>query len=139
MNEDRPMLIARISAEISALADLSEVCRWLIECQYNPLRLDADHLPALGRHSWLRVARPVTAPRAVFCTLWLVEEAEGGGCLVAGTLRFVGHPTASAVRLSFDGRAVPTGREDRAALQLPELIAASIGRPRDLSYGAMAS
>ena len=133
------MLIARTSAEISAFADLGDVCRWLIECQYNPLRVDAGHLPALGQHTWLRVARPVTAPRAVLCTIWLVEEAEGGGCLVAGTLRFVGHPTASEVRLSFDGRAIPTGQEDRAALQLVELIAASIGRPRDLNYGEMAS
>lgn len=132
------MLIARTSAEISALADLSDVCRWLIECQYNPLRVDAGHLPALGQHSWLRVARPVTAPRAVLCTIWLVEEAEGG-CLIAGILRFVGHPTASDVRLSFDGRAVPTGQEDRTALQLLELIAASIGRPRDLCYGELAS
>jgi len=33
--------------------------------QYNPVRLDADHLPAIGQHSWLRVAVPVTAPRAV--------------------------------------------------------------------------
>jgi hypothetical protein len=139
MNEDRLRLVARISAEINALADLSEVCRWLIECQYDPPRLDADRLPALGRHSWLRVARPVTAPRAVLCTLWLVECGEGGGCLVAGTLRFVGHPTASEVRLTFDGRAIPTGREDRAALQLVELIAASIGRPRDLTYGEKAS
>jgi hypothetical protein len=139
MNEDRLMLVARISAEITTLADLSEVCGWLIECQYNPLRLDADRLPALGRHSWLRVARPVTAPRAVLCTLWLVEYGEGGGCLVAGALRFVGHPTGSDVRLSFDGRSVPTGREDRAALQLLELIAASIGRPPGLDYGAMAS
>ena len=133
------MLIARTSAEISAFADLSDVCRWLIECQYNPLRVDAGHLPALGQHTWLRVARPVTAPRAVLCTIWLVEEAEGGGCLVAGTLRFVGHPTASEVRLSFDGRAIPTGQEDSAALQLVELIAASIGRPRDLTYGEKAS
>jgi hypothetical protein len=139
MNEDHPLLIARMSAEISALGDVSEACRWLIECQYSPLRLDADHLPAIGRHSWLRVARPVTAPRAVLCTLWLIEEAEGGGCLVAGTLRFVGHPTASNVRLSFDGRAVPTGREDSAALQLLQLIASSIGRPRTVDYGEMAS
>jgi hypothetical protein len=139
MNEDRPMLVARISAEISALTDLSDVCRWLIECQQNPLRVDADHLPALGQHSLMRVARPVTAPRAVLCTLWLVEEADGGGCLVAGILRFVGHPTASGVRLSFEGRTVPTGRGDRTAFQLLELIAASIGRTRTVAYGEMAS
>src|ERR1700730_7093603 len=139
MNEDRPMLVARISAEISALTDLSDVCRWLIERQDNPLRLDAGHLPALGQHSLMRVARPVTAPRAVLCALWVVQEAERGGCLVAGTLRFVGHPSASEVKLSFDGRAVPTGPGDGAARQLLELIAASIGRPRTVAYGEMAS
>lgn len=133
------MLIARVSAEISALTDLGAVCRWLIECQCNPLRLDAGHLPALVKNSWLRVARPVTAPRAVLCTIWLVDQAEGGCCLLAGILRFVGHPTAAGVRLSLDGRAVPTGREDRAALQLLELIAASVGRSRTLAYGGMAS
>jgi hypothetical protein len=139
MNEDRPLLIARISAEMSAFADLSEACRWLIECQHNPLRLHAGHLPALGRNTWLRVARPITAPRAVLCTLWLIAEVDGGGFLVAGTIRFVAHPTASDVRLSFDGRAVPTGDGNRAALQLLELIAASIGRTPASAYGEMAS
>jgi hypothetical protein len=139
MNEDRLMLVARISAEISAIADLSDVCRWLIECQHNPLRLDAGHLPALGQHSLMRVARPVTAPRAVLCTLWLLEDADGGGCLLAGVLRFVGHPTAPEVRLSFEGRAVPAGPGDRTALELLELIAASIGRLRTVAYGEMAS
>lgn len=133
------MLIARISAEMSTLVDLSAVCRWLIECQYNPVRIDAGHLPALGQHTWLRVGRPITAPRAVLCTLWLVAEVGSGGCLVAGTLRFVAHPTASDVRLRFDGRAVPTGEGNRAALQLLELIAASIGRSPTGAYGEMAS
>jgi hypothetical protein len=139
MHEDRPMLLTRISAEIFASTDLTKVCEWLIERQYNPVRLHADHLPALGRHARLEVARPITAPRAVLCTLWLLEDVEGGRCLVAGTLRFVSHPTASDVRLSFDGRSVRTGRGDDAALQLLKLIAASIGRPRTLAYGAMAS
>jgi hypothetical protein len=139
MNEDRPMLIARISAEMSTLADLSAVCRWLIECQYNPVRLDAGHLPALGQHTWLRVGRPITAPRAVLCTLWLVAEVESGGCLLAGTLRFVAHPTASDVRLRFDGRAVPNDEGNRAAVQLVELIAAAIGRSPAGAYGEMAS
>jgi hypothetical protein len=139
MHQDRPMLVARISAEILAPADLTRVCEWLSERQHNPVRLHADHLPALGRHARLTVARPITAPRAVLCALWLVEDVDGGGCLVAGTLRFVGHPTASDVRLSFDGLTVRTGRGDDAALQLLELVAASIGRTRTLAYGAMAS
>ena len=139
MHEDRPMLVARISAEIRASTDLTRVSEWLIEGQHNPVRLNADHLPALGRHARLKVARPITAPRAVLCTLWLVEDVDGGGCLVAGTLRFVSHPTASDVRLSFDGLTIRTGRGDNAALQLLDLIAAAVSRPRTLAYGEMAS
>jgi hypothetical protein len=140
MQEDRLMLVARISAEISVPADLNDVCQWLIECQYNPVRLDADDLPAIGQHSWLRVALPITAPRAVLCTLWLVDEVGAGGCLLAGTLRFVAHPRASEIRLSFDGRTAAAtrpeghrGRRDEAARQLLKLIGASIARPRLLS------
>ena len=126
MQEDRPLLVARVSAEIFASTDLAEVCGWLIECQHNPVRLHAGHLPALGRHTRLRVTRPITARRAVLCTLWLIEDADGGDCLVAGTLRFVSHPRGEDVRLSFEGLTVRTGRGHDAALQLLELIASSI-------------
>lgn len=122
------MLVARISAEISAWTDLAEVCEWLIQRQYNPVRVHAAHLPAIGLSTRLRVARPITARRAVFCTLWLLEDADGGGCVAAGTLRFVSHPTASDVRLSFAGLMVRTTRGDDAALQLLELIASSVAR-----------
>ena len=126
MNDDRPTLVARISAEIFASTGLAEVCAWLIESRHNPVRVEADHLPALGRPSWLRLARPITARRAVLCTLSLLDELDRGSCLVAGTLRFVGHPTASNVRMNFDGRAIPTDEGDSAARQLLELIVASI-------------
>ncbi|HKB34616.1 MAG TPA: hypothetical protein VKF16_12205 [Candidatus Dormibacteraeota bacterium] len=125
MGDDR-QLVARISAELSASTGLTEVCAWLIESRHHPVRLEAGHLPALGRRSWLSVARPITAPRAVLCTLWLLDELERGSCLVAGKLRFVGHPTASDVRMSFDGRAIRTGHGDNAARQLLEVIVASI-------------
>jgi hypothetical protein len=133
VQEHRQLLVARISADIRALANLSEVCDWLIELHHSPVRLDAEQVPALGRQSWLRVARPITARRAVLCTLWLLEEIDARVCLLAGTLRFVAHPTASEVRLSFVGRTVPTSQGDSAARQLLELIASSIGRPRSLS------
>ncbi len=128
MQEDRLRLVARVSAEVFASTSLTEVCEWLIERQHNPVRLGAEHLPALGRSTWLRVARPITAPRAVLCTLWLHEDIDGGGCMVAGTLRFVSHPTASDVRLGFEGLMVRTGQGDDAALQLLQLIASSIVR-----------
>jgi hypothetical protein len=92
MQKNRPTLMARISTQISASADLNQVIRWLIECQSDPMSLEARHLPALGRGSRLRVARPVTAPRAVLCALWLVEELDAGVCLLAGHLRFLAHP-----------------------------------------------
>jgi len=126
MQENRPTLMARISTQISASADLNQVIRWLIECQHDPMRLDAGNLPALGRGGRLRVARPVTAPRAVLCALWLVEEVDAGVCLLAGHLRFVAHPTASEIKVSFDGHALPQIGD--AALELLELIASSIKR-----------
>ena len=136
MIEDRPTLIARISAEMSASADLDGVCRWLIGSQCDPVRLDVADLPALGHHSRLRIALLITAPRALICTLWLVEDVDAGACLLAGHLRFVAHPTASAVRLSFDGRtaraprpAMPAGQTDNVARQLLELITGAIERP----------
>jgi hypothetical protein len=128
MNDDQPTLVARVSAEIFASTGLAEVCAWLIERRQNPVRLDAEHLPALGRRSWLRVAHPITAPRAVLCTLWLLDELDRGTCLVAGSLRFVGHPTTPHVRMNFDGRAIPTGQGDNAARELLELIVSSIER-----------
>lgn len=126
MQENLPTLMPRISTQISASADLNQVVRWLIECQNHPVSLDATHLPALGRGSRLQVARPVTAPRAVLCALWLVEEVDAGVCLLAGHLRFVAHPSAAEIRVSFDGRARPQAGD--AALQLLELIASSIKR-----------
>jgi hypothetical protein len=94
-------------------------------------------LPALGRHSWLRLARPITAPRAVLCTLWLVDDVVAGACLLAGHLRFVAHPTSSVVRLSFSGRTAVAMRSralhlqaDHAARQLLEVIGSSIESPR---------
>jgi hypothetical protein len=122
------MLAARVSAELIASTDLTEVCEWLIERRHNPVLVRADHLPALGRRTRLSVARPITAPRAVLCTLCLFEDVDGGGCLVAGTLRFVAHPTAADVRLSFQGLMVGTTPGNDGAFQLLELIASSIAR-----------
>jgi hypothetical protein len=136
MDVNRPLAVARVSVETSASADLNAVCRWLIEHQGMPLTFDAGDLPALGQRTRLRLALPVTAPRAVLCALWLLEDLGAGGCLLAGQLRFVAHPTESDIRLSFIGRtaeamrSVSLGRHaDHAARQLIELIANSIQRP----------
>jgi hypothetical protein len=134
--EDQRKAVARISAEASASATLDEVCRWLIARQSNPVRLDVEDLPALGQGCWLRLALPVTAPRAVLCALWLVEDIDAGGCLITGHLRFVAHPTQPVIRLSFSGRTAtamrPTllqGHANHAARQLLDLFAESIERP----------
>ena len=58
--------------------------------------------------------------------LWLVEEFDAGVCLLAGHLRFVAHPTAPEIKVSFDGHARPQIGD--TALQLLELIASSIKR-----------
>src|SRR3982074_3525774 len=104
MQFDRRLTDARVFAETSASANLDDVCRWLIERHSNPLHLATDDLPALGRGAKLKVAVPMTARRAVLCGLWLIEDADAGGCLLAGQLRFVAHPTASQISVSFSGR-----------------------------------
>jgi hypothetical protein len=104
MVQDRKFLVARMSAEVSASADLGEVCRWLIERRSNPMRLGVDHLPALGQGSRLKLALPITAPRAVLRLVWLLEDVDAGECLLVGQLRFVAHPTESGIRLTFSGR-----------------------------------
>jgi hypothetical protein len=131
---------ARLSAEMSAAADLDEAVRWLIERQYNPVRIGIDDLPALGRDTWLKLALPITAPRAVICALWLIEDVDDGACVLAGHLRFVGHPTAADTRLSFSGRsATPTGPGSDAARQLLRVVAASIESCSTLARAAIAS
>lgn len=136
MQVDFPLTAAHVSAETSASADLADVCRWLIECQCNPMRLDVRDLPAIGLGTRLRLALPITAPRAVLTSLTLFEDVDAGGCLLAGHIRFVAHPTDPAIRLSFSGRAeagMASGairrRAEHAARELLDVIAASIERP----------
>jgi len=140
MQEARTSAVARISAETSAAADLNDVVRWLGEHHGSAVPLDVNELPALGQHSWLRLALPITAPRAVLCTVRLVDDVVAGNCLLAGHLRFVAHPTAPDIRLSFSGRTVTaTGSAHHAARQLLEVIGRSIERPRILPFTAIAS
>jgi hypothetical protein len=143
MQEDRALIAARMSAETSASVSLDDVWRWLIRCQSSRASVSIN-LPALGRGTRLRLALPLSAPRAVLCTLWLLEDIDGGACLLAGQLRFVAHPTASEIRLSFNGRsAMPTKsdsvgpRSDLVARQLVSVIAESIERPSALARAAV--
>jgi hypothetical protein len=146
MDESRRSAVARVSVERSASADLQEVCSWLIESQGNPLRLDVAALPALGRSSVLRLALPITAPRAVLCAVWLIEDVAPGGCLVAGQLRFVAHPTGSSIRLSFSGRTatasssgLPPVHAEETARQPLAVIAESIALRRSPARQALSA
>jgi hypothetical protein len=139
-------MVARVSAETSASAELNEVCRWLIRTQFDPVRLDVDDLPALGQGSRLSLGRPITAPLAVLCAICLLEDAEEGGCLLVGQLRFVAHPIASEIKLSFNGRtsaAMSVGlvhrQAEHAARQLLDVIAAFITHPPALGRLAQAA
>jgi hypothetical protein len=143
MQESRFSTVARFSAERRTAAGLDDVFRWLVEHQGASMRLDVEEVPALGQNSWLRLALPITAPRAVLCTLWLVDNVVAGECLMAGHLRFVAHPTGSGIRLSFSGRTAVAMRSlalsrqaDHAARQLLEVIGRSIERPRVVSLAA---
>lgn len=125
------MIVVRVSVETTAAAELAEVCRWLIEVR-SPVGLGVEDVPAIGQPSRLRFELPIVAPRAVLCALWLLEEADPGGCLLAGQLRVVAHPTAPGVRLSFSGQTSSAMRSsqlrrqaDDAAHQLLEHIATS--------------
>jgi hypothetical protein len=146
MQVDFPLTAAHISVETSASADLDDVCRWLIECQANPVRLDVRDLPALGQGTRLRLALPVTAPRAVLSTVSLLEDVDAGGCLLTGHLRFVAHPTEPDIRLRFSGRAETAmgssairRQAAHAARELLDVIAASIERPSALRRLARAA
>jgi hypothetical protein len=92
-----------------------------------------------------QLGRPITAPRALLCALWLLEDGDAGECLMAGQLRFVAHPTASDVRMSFSGGTTtvmkhgPLAQADHAARQLLQAIAGSIERPGDRIRVEMAS
>jgi hypothetical protein len=144
MQEDRPLMVTRFSAEATASAGLDAVCRWVIAGQCKPVRLGVDDLPAIGQASRLRLDRPITAPRAVLCAVWLLEDVDAGGCLLAGQLRFVAHPTGSEIRLNFSGRTAAAMRSgvlrreaDHAATQLLEVIAETIERPHVLARSAL--
>jgi hypothetical protein len=137
MDDRRPSMLARITAETSVSAQLHEARGWVVQCQTSRVRLDVDDLPALGCGSTLIVSRPITAPRAVLCALWLLEDVVGGACLLAGRIRFLAHPTDSGIQLSFSGRAatrtasgLPLSQADHAARQLLDVVAKSLGRRR---------
>jgi hypothetical protein len=147
MQEARTLSVARITAEMSAAADLNGVFRWLVERHGSSMRVDVNEMPALGQHSWLRLALPITAPRAVLCTLWLVDDVVAGKCLLAGHLRVIAHPTGSDIRLSFSGRTAAAMRygaalhrqADQVGRQLLEVIGRSIERPSILPFPANTS
>jgi hypothetical protein len=72
--------------------------------------------------------------------VWLIEDVDDGACVLAGHLRFVGHPTGPDTRLSFSGRsAAPTQAGHEAARQLLGVIATSIEGRSTVARTAIAS
>jgi hypothetical protein len=145
MQEARWSNVERVAAESSTPAGLDDVVYWLLARHGSAMRLDVEQVPALGQPSWLRLALPITAPRAVLCTLWVVDDVVAGECLLAGQLRFVAHPNRSDLRLSFSGRTAVAmrsgalrGQAGQAARQLLEVIGRSI-EPRMQSFAASAA
>jgi hypothetical protein len=130
-----PSKDARISVETTASANLDEVCRWLIERRSDPLRLEAQDLPALGQDARLVLALPLTARRAVLCAVWVLADGDESPCVLSGQLRFVAHPSSSELMVTFRGRtamAVTTAvlyrRANHVVGELLQLIAESISR-----------
>src|ERR1700736_5005594 len=62
MQSARLSTVARIAAERPTAAGLDDAFRWLVQHQGTAMRLDVEEVPALGQHSWLRLALPITAP-----------------------------------------------------------------------------
>jgi hypothetical protein len=140
MHFDRQLTDARVFVETSASANLDDVFRWLIDRHMNPLHLATEDLPALGQGARLKLARPISGRRAVLCGLWLIEDVDSGGVLLAGQIRFVAHPTASEIAVSFRGRtamamtsATVYRRAHHAVGQLLQVIAESIQGPITLT------
>ena len=84
----------------------------------------------------MMLAVPMTARRAVLCALWLLEDGAAGACLLSGQLRFVAHPNAADLTLSFSGHtamAMTSGflyrQAHHAVGELLQLIAESLPQP----------
>src|SRR5260370_40394259 len=90
----------RISVETSSSANLDQVVRWLLECRVNPLRLEAYHLPCLGRGVRLMLAVTMNARRGGVCALLVLGGGGPGAGAVSGPRRFRGptSETEGAVR-----------------------------------------
>ena len=129
----------QIFAQTSASASLDEVSSWLLGYRSNQLQLDAEDLPALGQRVRLRLELPLTARRAILCTVSLFDDV-ADAVLLSGQLRFVAHPTGPDITVSFSGHttnAMSSGalrrRAQRAVAELVELIADLLSRSAGLA------
>ncbi len=121
-------MVAGVLADTKLFTSLADLYLWLSQNQGNEVELPGSRL---------HVGLPMTAARAVICTIWLLDSSLGSTPLLAGRLRALIHPRDGSVRLTFTGSADPrlAGKDEsasservrsegaRVARQLLELIA----------------
>jgi hypothetical protein len=130
-------MVTGVRSETTVFTSLANIHLWLTQNQGAEVELPGLHL---------HVGLPITAPRAVICTVWLLEKAGGSTPLLAGRLRGLTNPRDGSVRLVFDGTAAPelagrgapaTGERvhdelARVARHLLEMIALDCNRVSEL-------
>lgn len=92
-------MVTNIRSETTVLTSLTNIHLWLARNQGGEVELPGSRL---------QVGLAMTAPRAVICTIWLLEKRGGPTPLLAGRLRGVINPRDGSVRLGFDGGASRT-------------------------------
>ncbi len=91
-------MVAGVRSETTVYTSLANIHLWLARNQGAEVDLSG---------SWLHVGPPITAARAVLCTIWLHGELGDDAPLLAGRLRGLINPRDGSVRLGFDGSAAP--------------------------------
>lgn len=121
-------MVAGVQTETTLFTSLANLYLWLSQNQGTEIEVPGSRL---------HVGLPITAPRAVICTVWLLDGTLDSTPLLAGRLRGVIHPRDGSVRLSFTGSAASSlagtkrpvsselvrGEGARVARQLLDLIA----------------
>ncbi len=112
-------MVTCVRSETTVFTSLANIQLWLTQNQGAEVELSGLRL---------QVGLPITAPRAVICTIWLLEKGGGSVPLVAGRLRGLINPRDGSVRLAFEGIAEVSG----VARHLLDAIALDCDRAGEL-------
>jgi len=85
MQGGHQLVVARISAETSASAHLTACSAGSSRPSTSCCAWWPRNYPRSGRRVGSGWAAPSPAPRALLCALWLLEDEDGGGCLMQGS------------------------------------------------------